>query len=87
MGVEINQIRVLELHHRWASCSPSRNLNFHWKSLMAPLKIIDYIIVHELAHLIHSDLSQLFWQEIEKVLIDYEDRKRWLRLNGASLNL
>lgn len=87
MGVDVNKIRVMELHHRWASCSSDRNLNFHWKCLMTPLKVIDYIVVHELAHLIHPDHGALFWEEIEKVLFDYEDRKRWLRSNGVTLNL
>ncbi len=55
--------------------------------MMAPLTIIDYIVVHELAHLIHSNHTPVFWTEIEKVMPDFEERKNWLRVNGAQMNL
>ena len=87
MNVEINGVRVMELHHRWASCSADGTLNFHWKVMMAPLKVIDYLVVHELAHRKQPDHSALFWEEVKKVLLDYEDRKHWLELYGSSLDL
>jgi predicted metal-dependent hydrolase len=55
--------------------------------MMAPLTIIDYIVVHELAHLIHSNHTQAFWNEVDKVMPDYQERKEWLRLNGAGMDL
>ena len=55
MDVEPRAIKVLDLKHRWASCTPGGNLNFHWKCMMAPLTILDYIVVHELAHLIYPN--------------------------------
>jgi len=87
MGVTVNEVRVLELQHRWASCSAKSNLNFHWKCMMAPLKIIDYIVVHELAHLLVADHSPAFWREVDKVLPDYQERQGWLREHGAGLDL
>ena len=54
---------------------------------MAPQKIIDYIVVHELAHLLVADHSPAFWREVEKVLPDYQERQGWLREHGAGLNL
>jgi predicted metal-dependent hydrolase len=80
-------IKVVELQNRWASCSPNGNLSFHWKCMMAPLTVLDYIVVHELAHLIHPNHTEAFWNEVDKVLPDYGERKEWLRVNGAGMDL
>lgn len=87
VGVTSSGIDVRELGNRWASCSPKGNLAFHWKCLMAPQTIIDYIVVHELCHLHHLDHTEAFWNEVDKVLPDYRERKDWLRVHGASLDL
>ena len=88
MGVEIGQIRVMDLQHRWASCSTTTSdLNFHWKCLMGPLSILDYIIVHEMAHLKFDNHSDAFWNEVDKIMPDYRERKSWLRFNGAGMDL
>ncbi len=87
MGVKSKSIKIMDLKHRWASCTASGNLNFHWKCMMAPLTIIDYIVVHELAHLIHSNHSAAFWNEVDKVMPDFQERKCWLRDNGAGMDL
>ncbi len=87
MGVKSKSIKIMDLKHRWASCTASGNLNFHWKCMMAPLTVIDYIVVHELAHLIHSNHSALFWNEVDKVMPDFQERKIWLRDNGAGMDL
>lgn len=87
MGVEPASVKLLDLKNRWASWTPGGNLNFHWKCMMAPMKILDYIVVHELAHLIHSDHSTKFWNEVDKLLPDYAERKEWLRVHGAGMDL
>ena len=87
MGVKSKSIKIMDLKHRWASCTASGNLNFHWKCMMAPLTVIDYIVVHELAHLIHSNHSAAFWNELDKVMPDFQERKIWLRDNGAGMDL
>lgn len=87
MGVEPQNIRIMELKNRWASCTDEGNLNFNWKCIMAPLSIIDYIVVHELAHLIYKDHGTEFWNMVDKIISDYENRKNWLRDNGAGLNI
>ncbi|TWT62859.1 M48 family metallopeptidase [Rubinisphaera italica] len=87
MGVNSNAIKIMELKNRWASCTQGGNLNFHWKCMMAPPTVIDYIIVHELAHLIHANHTDAFWNEVDKVLPDYGDRKEWLRIHGAGMGL
>ncbi len=85
VGVKPRRTDVRELGHRWASCSPSGDIAFHWKCMMAPPTIIDYIVVHELCHLHHGDHTEAFWNEVDKVAPDYRERKEWLRKNGASL--
>ena len=87
MDVEPKSIKVQELKNRWASCTPGGNLNFHWKCLMAPLTIIDYIVVHELTHLIHRNHTAKFWNQVDKVMPDYQARKDWLKENGAGMDL
>jgi predicted metal-dependent hydrolase len=87
MGVRPKSVRVMELKHRWASCSPGGALNFHWKCMMAPPTVIDYVVVHELAHLRHANHTRAFWNLVDKLLPDYQDRKEWLRANGAGMSL
>ncbi len=87
VGVTSGGIDVRELGNRWASCSPKGNLAFHWKCLMAPQTIIDYIVVHELCHFHHFDHTDAFWNEVDKVLPNYLERKEWLRVHGASFDL
>jgi predicted metal-dependent hydrolase len=87
LGVQPKTVRVLELKYRWASCSLQGTLNFHWKCMMAPLTVLDYIIVHELAHMLHRNHTAAFWNTVDKVLPDYRERKAWLRVNGAGMDL
>lgn len=87
VGVKPRRVEVKELGSRWASCSPNGNLTFHWRCMMAPPKIIDYIAVHELCHLHHLDHSDAFWNELDKVMPDYRERKEWLRKNGAGMDV
>lgn len=87
VGVQPGALQVKELGYRWASCLPGGGLHFHWKCLMAPLKIIDYIVAHELCHMHHRDHTDLFWNEVDKVMPDYRERKEWLRRRGAEMDL
>jgi predicted metal-dependent hydrolase len=87
VGVTPGRIGVRELGHRWASSSPTGNLAFHRKCMMAPATIIDYIVVHELCHSHHLDHTDAVWNEVDKVLPNYWERKEWLRKNGASFDL
>jgi predicted metal-dependent hydrolase len=87
VGVKPASIQVKEMGYRWASCSKADALSFHWKCMMAPPKIIDYIVVHELCHIHHRDHSDAFWNEVDKIMPDYRERKAWLKINGARLDL
>ena len=87
MGVKANVVKIMELKNRRASCTSDGNINFHWKCMMAPPSVLDYIVVHELAHLIQPNHTQTFWNEVDKVMPDYATRKEWLRTNGAGMDL
>lgn len=87
VGVQPSGTAVKDLGYRWASCTPKGALAFHWKCMMAPPKIIDYMVVHELCHLRQRHHTDAFWNEVDKVLPDYSERKLWLRKHGAGLDL
>ncbi|MCG8314206.1 MAG: M48 family metallopeptidase [Pseudomonadales bacterium] len=87
MAKQPSGYRVMELKNRWGSCSAQGVLNFHWKCAMLPLSVLDYVIVHELAHLQHSNHSPAFWRLVEKVMPGYEEHKVWLKFNGAKMSL
>jgi len=86
IGVEPKTVRIMELRNRWASRSKT-GLNFHWKVMLAPMTVIDYMIVHELAHLKREDHSPQFWEIVESIIPDYDEKKSWLRSNGANLDI
>lgn len=87
MGVQPASVRVLELGHRWGSCSEKGTLNFHWKTVAVPLEALHYVIVHELAHLVHRDHSTRFWQLVETELSGWQEHARWLAQHGAEMTL
>ncbi len=85
MGVDYNRITIRAAKTRWGSCSSGGNLNFHWKLILMPPEILDYVAVHELAHRKEMNHSSRFWAEVRAVLPDYEDRRRWLREFGGQV--
>ena len=87
IGVSVKSVTVRELGNRWASCGAGGALSFHWKCVMAPPTIVDYLVVHELCHFLHRDHTDAFWNEVDKVLPEYRERKNWLRTNGAGLDI
>ena len=88
MGLTIDEIAVLELKSRWASCSDKkRKVNFHWKVMMAPASVIDYLIVHELCHFNHKRHNAEFWNEVDKYYPEYQKQVAWLKVYGAALEV
>jgi predicted metal-dependent hydrolase len=83
-----NNLRIKNQNTRWGSCSAkSRSINLNFRLLFAPNEILDYVIVHELAHLPHPNHSKRFWAEVSKVIPDYKQRVTWLRYNGSKLGI
>jgi predicted metal-dependent hydrolase len=84
LGVGPLGIEIRDLGHRWGSCSKSGTLNFNWATILLPVSIVDYVLVHELVHLVEPNHTPEFWLKMERVMSDYEQRKRWLAEHGAS---
>lgn len=85
MGVSYQRISVRAAKTRWGSCSAKGNLNFHWKLILMPPQVLDYVVVHELAHRKEMNHSPAFWAEVEKILPDYRERRKWLKTYGQTV--
>jgi len=81
IGVEYKSIGIKSYKSRWGSCTSEGQIDFNWKIIMAPNSVVDYVVVHELCHLIHHDHSPKFWKEVEKVMPNYGECKEWLKEN------
>jgi predicted metal-dependent hydrolase len=76
-------IVIRDLHNRWGSCTANGEIQFHWQVMTLPPAVIDYIIVHELAHLAHRGHDRAFWATVERTMPDYERRKERLAQHGG----
>ena len=85
MGVTCGRIFIRAQKTRWGSCSGQGNLNFNWKLILMPPEILDYVVVHELAHRKQMNHSPAFWAEVERILPDWRERRRWLREKGGEV--
>lgn len=85
LGVIYDRIMISDLKVRWASCTPKNNLNFNWRIVKAPLFVIDYLIVHELVHLLEPNHTARFWNILAVQVPRYAFAKDWLREHGAML--
>lgn len=86
-GFEYNQINVTDAKKRWGSCSPKGNLNFSWRLVMAPVRVIDYVVAHELSHLRHKSHSKDFWKTVSVMVPGYESAIDWLKINNDVLTI
>jgi len=72
-------IRITDAKQRWGSCTPKGGVNFSWRLIQVPPEMVDYVVVHELVHLIQPDHSKKFWDTVRKIMPDYEQRRIWLK--------
>ena len=86
-GIATSKIRITSAKTRWGSCGPKGSLNFTWRLVMAPEDVIDYVIVHELAHLRIRNHSENYWEAVRLLMPDYQIRLKWLKDNGHRLRL
>jgi len=84
-SLKSNGYKIVQQKTRWGSCDKNGLLRINWKIIMASKRIIDYILIHELVHIKIPDHSPKFWKNVEKYLPDYEQRRKWLRINGPLL--
>ena len=86
-GYSYNKVRITRAQKRLGSCSYKGNLNFSWRLIMAPIEVIDYVVVHELAHLEVRNHSKRFWSKVKLMMPDYKQRVGWLKRNNHLLIL
>ena len=82
LGVSYERITIKGQKSCWGSCSNKSNLNFDWKLLLMPEEVLDYGVVHELAHLIEMNHSSRFWEIVSKEMPNYKEIRKWLKENG-----
>lgn len=85
LGVSYQQIKITDSRYRWGSCTPDSSLNFNWRLIKAPMFVIDYLVVHELAHLMEANHTPRFWNIVSAQTATMERARRWLRENGQTL--
>lgn len=86
LGVNFNEAKIADSKYRWGSCTPNNNVTFNWRLIEAPMFVIDYVIVHELAHLIEPNHTPRFWNIIHAQIPTVEKAKRWLKEYGETLD-
>lgn len=86
-SIKFNSVSITKATRKWGSCNNKRNINFSLRLIMADPKAIEYVIVHELAHLIELNHSVNFWNEVKKIMPDYKEHEKYLRLNGHKFHL
>ena len=87
LGVQYNRIVVKEQKRRWGSCSHLGNLNFNWRCGMMPEAVFEYILVHEVCHLVHLNHSSAYWALVTRLCPGYAEARQWLKKQGASLDI
>lgn len=87
LGIQPKKVIIKNQERRWGSCSKNGVVRLNWKIIMAPISIVDYVIVHELCHLRITNHSQEFWKLVASILSDYPTRRSWLKANRPAFNL
>lgn len=85
LGVQFADAKIVDNKYRWGSCTTKDNVNFNWRLIKAPMFVIDYIVIHELAHLLESNHTSRFWNIVRAQSPNIEKAKQWLREHGQIL--
>jgi len=85
IGVTFGRIRIGGQRTLWGSCSPRATLSFNWRLVLAPLAVLDYVVVHELCHLRVPNHSRRYWALVERHRPHWRDQREWLRVHGPEL--
>jgi len=84
-GWKFKSISITSAKQRWGSCSHNGSIHFTWRLVMAPIEVVDYLVVHELAHIVEKNHSSRFWDKVKNILPDYKVQEKWLKDNGRRL--
>lgn len=87
LGVSPQSVGVKEYKARWGSCSSSGDVTYNWRIIMAPHHIVDYIVVHELCHLLEHNHGPKYWKHVQNVVPNYKECREWLKVNGEGLRI
>ena len=85
LNVEPSSVTVKDYKSRWGSCSTSGDITYNWRIIMAPHRIVDYVVIHELCHLVEHNHSDKYWKQVESLVPDYRERRAWLKTNANTL--
>ena len=85
LGVKFKAAKIVDNRYRWGSCTVKDNINFNWRLIKAPMFVIEYVIVHELAHLIEANHTSRFWNIVRAKTPTMEKAKAWLKEHGQVL--
>jgi predicted metal-dependent hydrolase len=85
LNVKPRSISIRDFSSRWGSCLVTDDISYNWRIVIAPHAIVDYVVVHELCHLLEHNHSEPFWKTVGKIIPNYRECKEWLKLNGQRL--
>jgi hypothetical protein len=85
LGVSPNTIKTRDYKSRWGSCSVSGEISYNWRIIIAPHRIVDYVVVHELCHMLEHNHSPKYWRQVGSIIPDYKECRDWLKANGTGL--
>ena len=82
VGVNPSSVTVKNYKSRWGSCSSSGDVTYNWRIIISPHHIVDYIVVHELCHLLEHNHGPKYWKHVQRVVPNYKECREWLKVNG-----
>lgn len=87
IGVKPSAVTIKSFKSRWGSCNITGSIQYNWKLIIAPERIVDYVVIHELCHILHHNHSPAFWQAVARYCHDYSECRAWLKINGGYLEI
>lgn len=87
LGVKFNEFKTSQMKYRWGSCTPNNNIIFNWRIIKAPMYVLEYLVAHELVHLIENNHTPRFWNILSIQVPNYQKAKNWLKVNGHLLEV
>jgi predicted metal-dependent hydrolase len=87
LGVKYNEFKTSEMKYRWGSCTPNNNIIFNWRIIKAPMYVLEYLVAHELVHLIEDNHTPRFWNILSIQVPHFQKAKNWLKVNGHLLEV